>query len=169
MKWHVDEQGRLVITVRKKEQRSLQAAQRRGERGRCEPPFDSERFMHDLLEPMVASGFAWLPDGCIDGLTSAPMLRVLGEAMAGPDDPQDVIGMGLVHVGCCDHDGRLRQMYEPVLRRWAFMDYAATSPQRQLADTGRCVWEGGDFWRTQDAAEKSLAEVSGCGERGDSP
>jgi hypothetical protein len=169
MKWHVDEQGRLVITVRKKEQRSLQAAQRRDERGRCEPPFDSEQFMHDLLEPMVTSGFASLPEGCIDDLTSAPMLGVLGEAMPGPDDPQDVIGMGLVHVGCWDYEGRLRQMYEPVLRRWAFMDYAVTSPQRKLAEMGRCIWDGGDFWGSQDAAEKALAEVSGCEERGVSP
>jgi hypothetical protein len=169
MKWHVNEQRRLVITVWKKEQRSLQAAQRRDERGRCEPPFDSEQFMHNLLEPMVASGFAWLPEGCIDDLTSAPILGVLGETMPGPDDPQDVIGMGLVHVGCWDHEGRLRQMYEPVLRRWAFMDYAVTSPQLQLADTGRCVWDGGDFWGKQEAAVKALAEVSGCGEGGTAP
>jgi hypothetical protein len=163
MKWHHDEQGRLVINVTKKGQRSLKVAQRRDQ------TFDSDRFMHDLLEPLVTDSFAWLPEGCTDDLTSAPMLGVLGEAMPGPDDPQDAVGMGLVHVGRWQHEGRLRQMYQPVLRRWAFMEYQITSPQRQLADTGRCVWDGGDFWCTQDAAEKTLAELTGCGEGGTTP
>jgi hypothetical protein len=156
MKWHIDESSRLVITVTKKEQRSLQLARRRDQ------SFDSDHFMHELLEPMVTNGFAWLSEGCTDDLTSAPMLGILGEAMPGPDDTQDAIGFGLVHVGCWAHQGRLRQIYEPVLRRWAFMGYALTSPQRELADTGRCVWEGGDLWGTQDAAKKAVTEVMGC-------
>jgi len=163
MKWHFDDHGRLVIVFTKKERRFLQAAQRREEQGKCEPPFDSDQFLHDLLEPLVANGFAWLPEGCTDDLTSAPMLGVLGDAMPGPDDPQDALGMGLVHVGRWFHQGRLRQMYEPVLRRWAFMDYAVTSPQRQLAETGECVWDGGDFWGTQEAAERAVAELIGRG------
>ena len=156
MKWLIDKQGRLVITVSKKEQRSLKAAQRRDQF------FDSDQFMHDLLEPMVTNGFTWLPEGCTDDLTSAPMLGILGEEMPGPDDTQDAIGMGLVHVGCWHHQGRLRQMYQPVLRRWAFMSYAVTSAQRELAETGECTWEGGDLWGTQEAAEIAVAEVMGC-------
>jgi hypothetical protein len=151
MKWQIDEQGRLVITVTKREQRSFQAAHRRDQ------SFDSDAFMHDLLEPLVTSGFTWLPEACTGDLTSAPMLGILGEEMPGPD--QDAIGMGLVHVGCWYHKGRLRQMYQPVLQRWAFMSYAGTSPQRELAQTGECVWEGGDFWGTQEAAEKAVAEL----------
>jgi hypothetical protein len=169
MNWHHDEPDRLVITVTKKERRALQAAQRRDEQGRCEPGFDSDRFLHDLLKPMVASGFAWLADDCTDDLTSAPMVGVLGDEMPGPDDPQDAIGMGLVHVGRWHHHGRLRQMYQPVLRRWAFMDYQTTRPQRELADSGRCIWVGGDFWGTQEAAEKAIAEVIGCGDGGTVP
>ena len=160
MRWHVDEHGRLVITVTKQEQRLLKIAQRRDDEGRCEPPFDSDAFMHELLEPLVTNDeFAWLPEGCTDDLTSAPMLAVLGEEMSGPDG--DALAMGLVHVGCWTHEGRLRQMYQPVLRRWAFMSYQVTSPQRELAHTGKCVWDGGDLWATQEAAEKALAEVMG--------
>lgn len=158
MKWHTDEHGRLVITITKKEQRSLQAARRRDE------GFDSDQFMHDLLEPVVRNEFTWLPEGCTDDLTSAPMLGILGDEMPGPDDTQDAFGMGLVHVGCWKHEGCLRQMYQPVLRRWAFMDYALSSVQRVLAEWGRCTWEGGDFWATQDAAEKAVVEVMGCAE-----
>jgi hypothetical protein len=155
MKWHHDEHGKLVITVMKKEQRSLKVAQRRDQ------SFESDAFMHELLAPLVTDGFTWLPEGT-DDLTSAPMLGVVGEPMPGPADPQDAIGMGLVHVGRWHHQGRLRQMYQPVLRRWAFMDYAVTSPQRELADSGRCVWEGGDFWGKQESAERAVADVIGC-------
>lgn len=157
MKWQVDEHSRLVMTATRKEQRSLQVAQRRDQ------SFDSDAFMHDLLEPLVTNDFTWLPEACTDDLTSAPMVGVLGDEMPGPDDTQDAIGMGLVHVGCWAHEGRRHQMYQPVLRRWAFMDYAITSPQRELADMGRCVWEGGDFWGNQAAAVKALAELIRCG------
>lgn len=156
MKWHMDEPDRLVITVSKKEQRSLKVAQRRDQ------SFDSDRFMQELLEPIMTNSFTWLPDGCTDDLTSAPMLGILGDKMPGPDDTQDAIGMGLVHVGCWHHQGQLRQMYQPVLRRWAFMDYAVNSPQRELAETGECTWHGGDLWSTQEAAEKAVAELIGC-------
>jgi hypothetical protein len=155
MKWQVDAHGRLVIMVTKKERRSLQAARRR------DPSFDSDAFLHDLLEPIVTSGFAWLPEGCTGDLTGAPMLGVLGDEMPGPDDPAEATGTGLAHVGRWDHEGRLRQFYQPALRRWAFMPYAVTSPQRELAETGECVWEGGDLWPTQEAAECAVAEAAG--------
>jgi hypothetical protein len=45
MRWRVDDHGRLVLTVTEKEQRRLQAAQRRGEKGGCETPFDSDGFI----------------------------------------------------------------------------------------------------------------------------
>jgi hypothetical protein len=101
MKWEVDKYGRLVITVTKRGQRSLKAAQRRDEKGVCEPPFDSDAFLHELLEPLVTNDeYTWLHDGCTDDLTAAPMLAVLGGEMPGPDNPDDALGMGLVHVGC---------------------------------------------------------------------
>ena len=45
MKWHIDEHGRLVITVSLKEQRALN-------RQRCKPAFESDDFMHRLLGPL---------------------------------------------------------------------------------------------------------------------
>jgi hypothetical protein len=157
MNWKIDEHGRLALAVSKREQRRLKAAQRRDQKGQCGPAFDSDVFLHELLEPLVANDeFTWLHDGCTDDLTSAPMLGALGNEMSGPDDCQATIGMGLFHVGCWQHGGRLRQMYRPVLRRWGFMDYAVTSPQYQLAESGGCVWDGGDLWGTQDAAERAV-------------
>lgn len=162
MRWRIDDHDRLVITVSKREQRSLQGAKRRDQRGQCDPAFDSDDFTHDLLEPMVTnSELDWLSEGCTDDLTSAPMLALLGEEMPGPDDPQDATGMGLIHVGRWTHEGRLRQMYQPVLKRWAFMSYQVTSPQRELAESGKCTWDGGDLWGTQGAAVKALADLAG--------
>lgn len=160
MKAHVDNFGRLVMTVTKREQQSLKAAHRR-----CESGFDSDDFMHDLLDQLVTNDeYAWLPQGCTDDLTTAPMLGLLGEEMPGPDEIQDATsGIGLVHVGCWHHEGRLRQMYRPVLKRWAFMSYQVTSPQRELAERGECVWEGGDFWANQQAAEAVVAGLEAVG------
>ena len=161
MRWYTDEHGRLVISVNRTEQSALQAAKRQDEKGRCHPPFDSDSFLHKLLEEMTANEYTWLPEGCTDDLTSAPMLGVLGEEMPGPDDAVDATGMGLVHVGHRSHEGRLRQMYQPVLRRWAFMSYAVTSPQRELTEAGSCTWDGGDLWGTNETAWKALAELVG--------
>ena len=37
----------------------------------------------------------------------------------------------------------LSTMYQPVLFRWAFMDYAVISPQERLLEKGEAIWEGG--------------------------
>jgi hypothetical protein len=162
MNWHLDEHSRLVITVTKREQRRLKAAQRRDDKGRYEPHFDSNAFMHELLEPLVMSDeFTWLPEGCTGDLSCAPMLGILGDETPGPDDADDARSMNLVPVGCWYHEGRLRQMYQPVLKRWGFMAYQITSPQRELAETGECVWDGGDLWGTQEAAEQGVVEAVG--------
>ena len=162
MRWKIDDHGRLVIGVNKREQRSLQAAHRRNENGRSDPPFDSDDFLHDLFEPMVTNDeFIWLAEGTTDDLTAAPMLAILGDEMPGPDDPQDATGMGLVLVGCWNHEGRPRHIYQPVLRRWGFMSYQVTSPQRELAENGVCTWDGGEFWQDDEAAVKALAEFEG--------
>src|SRR5262249_9431744 len=73
MRWHVDEHGRLVISVTKREQRSLQAPQRRDGRGQGETRFDSDALLHEWLEPLVTNDvYTWLPEGCTGDLSSAP-------------------------------------------------------------------------------------------------
>ncbi len=85
MNWEIDEQGRLVITVSKREQRRLKAARRGDEKGRCEPAFDSDAFMHELLEPLVTDDeYTWLPEGCTGDLTSGSHPRRSGRRDARP-------------------------------------------------------------------------------------
>jgi len=160
MNWKIDDHGKLVITVTKREHRSLKSAQRRDEHGQCKPPFDSDDFLHELLEPLVTNEeYTWLHEGCTGDLTSAPTLAVLGEEMPGPDDTEDTLGTGLVHVGRWHHNGRLRQMYQPVLKRWAFMAYQVTSPQRELAVSGHKPARRGN---TDVETWASSAESSDC-------
>jgi hypothetical protein len=165
VKWFIEEAGtpgesRLVITVTKREQRWLKAAQRRDEKGECRPRFDSDDFLYDLLEPMFTDDcFSWLPEGTTGDMTSAPILGILGDEMPGPTTDKAQCA-GLFHCGRWNVEGELRENYQPVLQRWAWMDYALTSPQRELAETGRCEWEGGDYWATQEAAVKAVAEFA---------
>ena len=166
MKWFIEESGTpgestLVITVTKKERRRLAAYMRRNDKGKLdtfEPCFDSDDFLADLLEPMFTDDcFSWLPEGTTGDMTSAPMLGILGDEMPGPPSKEAECS-GLYNCGRWEINGELRDMYQPVLQRWAFMNYALTSPQRELAETGRCEFEGGDYWGSQEAAEKGVAE-----------
>jgi hypothetical protein len=151
----------LVITLTKTEQRRLQAYMRRDRKGDLEAPepaFESDDFLYDLIQVMFTDDcFAWLPEGTTGDMTSAPILGILGDEMAGPPKDESQCS-GLYHCGRWEVDGELREMYQPVLQRWAFMDYALTSPQRQLAETGRCEWQGGDYWGSQETAAQAVAE-----------
>ena len=75
--------------------------------------FDSDETMYDLFERIVANSELEWID---------------------PADTGDLTSAPML--GITDENER-------VWKRWAFMDYQITSPQRQLLDTGRCVWEGG--------------------------
>jgi hypothetical protein len=105
--------------------------------------FDSDQTMHDVLEPLVTTAaFEWIDPSVTGDLTSAPMLAILGDEQPGPD-ADGILGTGLVPVGRWNHRGKLRCMYQPVLERYAFMSYQVTSPQRELAESGRCEFQGG--------------------------
>lgn len=150
VKWTIEEsntpgESTLVLTVNKREQRWLQAAQRRDERGECRPRFDTDDFLYDMLGPMFTDDcFTWLPEGTTGDMTAAPILGVLGSEIPGP--PTDkALCSGLYHCGRWEVEGELREMYQPCLQRWAYMDYALSSPQRELAETGRCEWQGGEY------------------------
>jgi hypothetical protein len=166
VKWYIEETGTpgessLVITVTKKEQRRLRAYLRRDRRDQLdkfESRFDSDDFLYDLLQSMFTDDcFTWLPDGTTGDMTSAPMIGILGGEMPGPPTSEAECS-GLDHCGRWEANGALREMYRPVLQRWAFLNYAVTGPQHDLAETGRCEWQGGEYWASQEAAGKAVAE-----------
>src|SRR4029077_7341544 len=133
MKWLIEKTGpntsQLVITVTPEEQEQLRAYRQRDEQGELkdyEPRFQSDDFLHDLLEEMTTNDeYTWLPEGTTGDITSAPMLGILGDEIEflKPDIPE-CSGFFPWSSGSC----------RPVLERWAFMDYALTSPQGELAE-----------------------------------
>ena len=134
---HRIEKDKLIITVNAEDQAYLQ------EQARDNPDFNSDNFMTDLLEPLVCnSELQWIPNGVTGDLTSAPMLGICGQTEPAPKgyDYHDV-GTGLIFVGHWDGKDRV----EPVLFRWAFMKYAITSVQAELARKGEAVFEGGEL------------------------
>jgi len=100
--------------------------------------FDRDHVMHDILENLVTNdSFYWIDAGSTGDLTDAPMLALLGDEERG----EYAECSGLWHCGC--YAGQA--IYQPVLYRWAFMDYALSTPQRELMETGRAIWDGGRF------------------------
>jgi hypothetical protein len=166
VKWFIEETGMqgestLILTVNKKEQCRLATYMCRNDNGRLdkfEPRFDSDDFLYDLLLPMFTDDcYSWLPEGVCGDLTSAPMVGILGSETPGPP-ANEAECSGLHNCGWWEINGQVCDIYQPVLHRWAFMNYAITSPQRELAEHGRCEWQGGEFWASQEKAEKAIAE-----------
>lgn len=101
--------------------------------------FDTEAFMTDLLEQMVTNDcFMWIGSEVTHDLTEAPMLALLGD-----EEESATGGPGLYLVGR-PHDAE-HDHYQPVLFRWAFMNYQITTPQKDLLEKGEAVWHGGIF------------------------
>lgn len=108
--------------------------------------FDRDDTMHELFENLTTNDeFIWLPEGITADLTSAPMLAIMGRDELAPRrlrrDPEDTLGTGLYVTGSTGK----QFICQPVLFRWGFMDYAVTSPQRELLERGKAVWYGGEY------------------------
>ena len=93
--------------------------------------------MHDFLEPITCnSELEWLPEGATGDLTSAPMLGILG------DDQMRMQGVppsgpyGIIETGFNGH----ADTFQPILERWAFMDYQVRSVLEDLRDRGEAVF-----------------------------
>lgn len=148
--------GCLVMSVDAEERENLRQLQ-------AEDPdlFDCDDTLYSLFEPLIAnSELDWVVEGLTADLTSAPMLGVSGEPEPAPDkarfDLEDFYGSGLNPLGCWD--GQI--WCQPVLFRWAFMDYAVTSPQRALVESGRAVWSGGEYLTRDGNALPCDREIS---------
>lgn len=132
MKYQI-ESDRLVLTCTPEEQAELELM-------RDENPerFTTDDFTYDLLENLFTNdSFTWIDSRVTGDLTDAPMLALLGDEEIGPHEDCN----GLYPCGFWDDHPRV----QPVLYRWAFMDYAVTTPQEQLLHRGRAVFTGGAF------------------------
>jgi hypothetical protein len=108
--------------------------------------FDSDAVLYDLFEHFTGnSEYDWLAEGTTGDLTSAPMLGVLGQEVPGPASLSEP-GSGYLNVGRWpDKWGESQLWYQPVIERFAFMNYMVTSPQRELLERGEAFFEGGSY------------------------
>jgi hypothetical protein len=135
MNYHIDRHGRLVLTASEKDRAYLNQL-------RDEDPdeFQRDRVMYDVLEWIVTNDeFQFISPYYTGDMTDAPMLGLLGEQEEAPEG--ELLGSGLVDDGRCDGKNFVR----PIIYRWAYMNYAVGSPQEDLLEKGKCIWEGGDF------------------------
>lgn len=107
---HHVENGKLTILVDTDTIAELRQAKR------DDPDhFDSDAFMFDFLEPLIAnSELEWIGPEEIGDLTDAPMLGIRNYNTNNVTD------------------------------RWAFMDYQIISVQQRLIDDGKAVFIGGN-------------------------
>lgn len=118
----------LTITATAKERRELK---------RTRPnSIGTDTAMYEVFEPLVCnSELEWINPVHTGDLTSAPMLGILGEE-GDKDRTVFLENYGLIVTG---HDGH-NTMAQPILERWAFMDYQVRSVLEDLRDTGKAVF-----------------------------
>lgn len=122
-----DDRKTLTISVDEAEQKELREIESIG----------ADSTMHDFLEPLTSnSELEWIDPADTGDLTDAPMLGILGEdqvRMQGvnPSGPYGIIKTGFN--GTAD-------TFQPILERWAFMDYQVRSALEDLRDKGEAIF-----------------------------
>jgi hypothetical protein len=121
---------RLIITADAEDQAELQ---RMRDGGEC---FQSDQTMYDAFDHLIAnSELTWINPKDTGDLTDAPILGVLGEEGI-KQHTVFLENYGLVETGS---DG-FWTMVQPILKRWAFMDYQLRSPLEDLVEKGKAVF-----------------------------
>ena len=123
------EDTRLIITADAEDQAELQ-------RMKTEDEFQSDQAMYDAFEHLTAnSELTWISPSDTGDLTDAPILGVLGEEGI-KQHTVFLENYGLVETGS---DG-FWTMVQPILKRWAFMDYQLRSHLDDLVEKGKAVF-----------------------------
>ena len=95
-----------------------------------------------FLEPLIAnSELHWINPEDTGDLTNAPMLGILGEPV--PDFQKPTVKcLGWVHVGSWPFPGHKKPSphFQPILERWAFMEYETTCILETLMEKGSIVF-----------------------------
>lgn len=96
------------------------------------PEVQSDKILGEVFEPLVCnSELQWINPADTGDLTSAPMLGILGEESRNNSGPH-----GAIQCGGDEKGG----FYQPILERWAFMQYQVVSVLETLRDKGECIF-----------------------------
>ena len=127
-----DNVGNMILSVDAEERALLQTL-------KDEDPdaFVTDGFMFDYFEDFIGNNeYQWTRPEYCGALTDAPMLAIYGTERALKEcEDQEYLNI----VGRWDNT----TWVEDVEQAWAFMDYQVTSPQEQLLETGKSVWQKG--------------------------
>ena len=96
---------------------------------------DSDQALYEFFADI---DLAWIDPADTGDLTSAPMLGILGEEGV-KDITVFLENYGYVQSGSDGHN----TFVQPILERWAFMDYQVRSVLGDLRDYGRAVFISG--------------------------
>jgi hypothetical protein len=126
--------------------------------------FGSDAATLVILGNMVEqANFTWVDPTLADAPPGVPTIALLGEEEdAPPMTDAELKGTGLYRIGSLNTPGM--DQYLPVLYRWCYMDYATSSPQQDLLNTGRCELRGGPFLvrRGQTELDTTTGAVALC-------
>lgn len=100
----------------------------------------SDEELHSCFESMLSnSELQWVTGQTSGDLTDAPMLGILGYEVPDTANIFDEIKSNSFGMVQCGQNG-LRKYFQPILERWAYMNYAVRSPLEDLRDTGKAIF-----------------------------
>jgi hypothetical protein len=146
MQYHLDENKNLVITANEEDKKELQELKSEyDEKGMC---FGCDDALYAAFENLICnSELQWSDASTIGALTSAPILAIFGEEIEiEPDSTYRehgiCYGYQITGQDCNVFFG------QKVVQAWAYMDYCVRSPQQDLLEYGKAVFQLG--WDTEE-------------------
>ncbi len=135
MKFEISPNRRSLTIIADEQDRKLL---REGWDNPGETDLDSDKALHEFFEgPLANSEFQWVqPEWCGD-LTDAPILGLLGDDVGESEVKTFPANYhGWREIG---FNGR-EKVFQPVLERWAFLDYQVRSPLADLLENGKVIF-----------------------------
>jgi hypothetical protein len=98
----------------------------------------SDKSLYEAFDALIGnSELQWVSPVVCGDLTEAPILGIWGDEQWVSEHKD---GDGTILAGA-DHSRKEKPiMVQPVLERWAYMDYQIISPLQDLRDTGKAVF-----------------------------
>ena len=143
MQHHVsDDRTKLTFTIDESEQALIRELI---EENAEDPDYiRRDNTMYDWFEGIMCnSELSWTSSDLTGDLTYAPMICIFGDTMALPKGLKkwDLL-QGTRLSGCWDDT----IWVDPILERWAYMNYAVRSPMEDLLEYGKTTFVGGEYY-----------------------
>lgn len=146
MKYHLDKNKNLIITADEEDQQALREL--KSEYKEKGLNFCSNDALYEALEPLVCNSDLEFSDpSTINALTDAPVLAIFNGEELKVDPPCNENNYRCVGYKITGGDRGVTYGIK-LWRAWAYMDYAVRSPQEDLLECGKAVFQLG--WDTEE-------------------